>query len=103
MNETIAQFPSVTLYENELMSDASVAKRTLLDLPTVTDPDSEDAKDVLEPTVVFFDTDGCEFFERSEADSGLGARASLGEGSKSNENEATIVAKWARQLVRAVF
>lgn len=94
MNEKIAQFPSTTLYDSELVSDPSVAKRTLLDLPTATT--SEDARDVLEHPVVFFDTNGCEFFERSD-DSG--STKSLGEGSKANENEAAIVAKWARQLV----
>lgn len=99
MNENIAQFPSVTLYDNELESAPSVADHTLLDLPTIVDPDSEDTRDVLEPTVVFFDTAGCEFYERTDADDESSKR-SLGEGSKSNENEATVVAKWARKLVR---
>lgn len=94
MNEKIAQFPSATLYNSELVSDPSVAHRTLLDLPTVTE--SEEARDVLEHPVVFFDTDGCEFYERSDGDT---LAKSLGEGSKANENEAAIVAKWARQLV----
>jgi DNA polymerase alpha-associated DNA helicase A len=100
MNELIAEFPSVTLYNSELVSDASVAKHTLLDLPTITDT-SDDAKDALEPTVVFFDTAGCEFYERADADDEGATRGkiTLGEGSKSNENEATVVAKWARRLV----
>lgn len=91
MNERIAAFPSATLYGGELVSDASVAHRTLLDLATATE--GEDARDVLEHPVVFFDTDGCEFYERTEGDS-------LGEGSKANENEAVVVAKWARKLVQ---
>jgi DNA polymerase alpha-associated DNA helicase A len=94
MNERIAAFPSTTLYGGELVSDASVAKRTLLDLPTA--GSSDDARDVLEHPVVFFDTDGCEFYERSEADD----TKSLGEGSKANENEAALVAAWARRLVQ---
>lgn len=100
MNEHIADFPSTTLYNSELVSDSSVAKHTLLDLPTITDRDSDDAKDVLDHTVVFFDTAGCEFYERNEGDDTDKAKARIGEGSKSNENEATIVAKWARKLVR---
>ncbi|CAK9781174.1 putative DNA helicase [Cutaneotrichosporon oleaginosum] len=94
MNERIAAFPSATLYGGELVSDESVAHRTLLDLPTASD--SDDARDVLEHPVVFFDTDGCEFYERSEADD----VKSLGEGSKANENEAVVVAAWARKLVQ---
>ncbi|WWD17029.1 hypothetical protein CI109_101466 [Kwoniella shandongensis] len=99
MNENIAIFPSETLYESALISDASVAKRTLLDLPSVEDRKSEDAKDVLEPTVVFFDTAGCEFYERTEGDGDEGKKSAIGEGSKSNENEADIVAKWSRKLI----
>jgi DNA polymerase alpha-associated DNA helicase A len=94
MNERIADFPSKTLYNGELVSAPSVAKHTLLDLPTVTA--SDESKDDLEQTVVFFDTAGCEFYERAEDTE---SKARIGEGSKSNENEATIVAKWARKLV----
>lgn len=96
MNEHIAQFPSVTLYNGELISAPSVAKHTLLDLPTIISADSDDAKDALEAPVVFFDTAGCEFYERTESDE---TPKRIGEGSKSNENEAAVVAKWARRLV----
>ena len=92
MNERIADFPSSTLYDSALISAPAVAGRTLLDLPNVAA--SEDAKDALSHPVVFFDTAGCEFFERSDDSS-----SSMGEGSKSNENEADVVAKWARKLV----
>ncbi|KAK8864662.1 hypothetical protein IAR55_001912 [Kwoniella newhampshirensis] len=98
MNEQIAIFPSETLYKSSLLSDPSVAKRKLLGLPTIDDRTSEEARDILEPNVVFFDTAGCEFFERTEGEGGDVKRAPLGEGSKSNENEAEIVAKWARKL-----
>jgi DNA polymerase alpha-associated DNA helicase A len=97
MNETIANFPSDTLYDHSLISDASVAKRTLLELPTIVDPASEDAVDALSHTVIFFDTDGCEFYERTEGEGET--RATLGEGSKSNENEAVVVCKWVKKLV----
>ncbi|KAL1411388.1 hypothetical protein Q8F55_002344 [Vanrija albida] len=95
MNKNIAAFPATTLYNDDLLSDPSVAEHTLLDLPTIADPTSEDSIDLLGHTVVFFDTAGCEFFERTDGDS----KGSIGEGSKSNENEAAIVAKWARKLV----
>jgi DNA polymerase alpha-associated DNA helicase A len=97
MNASIAEFPSDTLYDSSLISDKSVATRTLLDLPTITEPTSEDAIDALTPTTIFFDTDGCEFYERTEGDGE--SKGSLGEGSKSNENEAVVVCKWARKLV----
>ena len=96
MHESIASFPSDTLYESSLISDASVATRTLLELPTILEPTSEDAVDALTPTCMFFDTAGCEFYERTE---GEGEQKYLGEGSKSNENEAVVVCKWARKLV----
>ncbi|WWC89021.1 uncharacterized protein L201_003939 [Kwoniella dendrophila CBS 6074] len=107
MNEHIASFPSDTLYSSALISDSSVSKRTLLELPSVLENNSsEEAKDVLEPVVVFFDTSGCEFYERTEGDSdGTSSttkdkgNSNLGEGSKSNENEAVVVAKWAKKLI----
>lgn len=99
MHENIASFPSKTLYDSSLVSDASVAKRTLLELPTIVDPASEDTIDALTHPVVFFDTDGCEFFERTEAEGEGSVKGSLGEGSKSNENEAVVVCRWARKLV----
>lgn len=101
MHESIAQFPSKALYSSALISHESVASRRLIDLPTITDKESEDAQDILEPTLVFFDTAGTEMFERlegDEVDSGVN-KTSVGEGSRYNENEAEIVSKWVRQLV----
>lgn len=97
MNENIATFPSDTLYDSSLISDSSVAKRTLFELPTIVDPESEDTMDALQQTMVFFDTAGCEFYERTEGEGDK--KGSIGEGSKSNENEAVVVCKWARKLV----
>ncbi|KAL7422025.1 hypothetical protein Q5752_003798 [Cryptotrichosporon argae] len=97
MNSRIAAFPSDTLYDTALVSAPAVADRTLFSLPTVTN-DSDDARDALEPTVVFFDTAGCEFYERAEGDDADGLR--VGEGSKRNDNEAELVAQWARRLVK---
>ncbi|WVN87678.1 uncharacterized protein L203_102864 [Cryptococcus depauperatus CBS 7841] len=98
MNELIASFPSKTLYDSALISDSSVAKHTLFELPFVDHTKSEEAKYNLEPTVVFFDTAECEFYERIEGEGEIPDR-SLGDGSKSNENEAEIVINWARMLI----
>ncbi|WWC94533.1 hypothetical protein V866_001379 [Kwoniella sp. B9012] len=99
MNSLIASFPSDTLYESQLISHESVSKRTLLDLPSIEDKESEESKDHLAPVVVFFDTAGCEFYERTEGDDQDSKKSGIGEGSKSNENEAGVVTKWARKLI----
>jgi DNA polymerase alpha-associated DNA helicase A len=102
MNETISAFPSVELYGSALINHDSVARRRLVDLPSIKEPTSEDSTETLEPTLVFFDTAGSEMFERLEGDGEDAAiqKGSIGEGSRYNENEAEIVAKWARKLVR---
>jgi DNA polymerase alpha-associated DNA helicase A len=99
MNEHIASFPSSELYDGALISAESVAQRTLRSLPTIEHPESEDAKDTLDPTVVFFDTNGCEFYERTEGEEEAGKQRGVSEGSKSNENEAEVVVTWAKKLV----
>jgi DNA polymerase alpha-associated DNA helicase A len=98
MNTKICDFPSNTLYSSMLTSDASVASRRLSDLPNL--PNATDAKDTLEHEVVFFDTAGCEFFERIDGGEGTEAPFTLGdEGSKCNVNEAEVVRKWVEELV----
>ncbi|WVW84202.1 hypothetical protein I302_106232 [Kwoniella bestiolae CBS 10118] len=102
MNKLIASFPSDTLYESGLISHESVSQRTLLELPSIVDGETEESKDYLSPVVVFFDTAGCEFYERTEGDDtdkDKNSKSNLGEGSKSNANEAVVVAKWARKLI----
>jgi DNA polymerase alpha-associated DNA helicase A len=101
MNETISAFPSDALYGSELINHESVAKRRLIDLPSITDPTSEDAQDTLGSTLVFFDTAGSEMYERLEGDGedGSVAKGKIGEGSRYNENEAEIISKWVRKLV----
>lgn len=99
MHEQIAQFPSQVMYNSKLKAHPSVASHLLRDLPNVSGntngyskEDVEDVeKEVLGTPVVFFDTAGCEYFERIEGDGD--------EGSKCNENEATVVRKWVEQLV----
>ncbi|TDL24612.1 P-loop containing nucleoside triphosphate hydrolase protein [Rickenella mellea] len=95
MHKAICAFPTKTLYASKLKSDSSVAKHLLRDLPNTSSLGSAIEDDeVLGTPVVFFDTAGCEYYER--ADGGEGD-----EGSKSNENEAVVVAKWVERLVAA--
>ncbi|KAH8993570.1 P-loop containing nucleoside triphosphate hydrolase protein [Lactarius hatsudake] len=91
MHTKIAEFPSKTMYGSMLTTHSSVATHLLRQLPNVVVSSEEDAQEILETPVVFFDTAGCEYFERLEGDSD--------EGSRCNENEATIVKQWVATLV----
>jgi DNA polymerase alpha-associated DNA helicase A len=91
MHTQIAAFPSKTLYYSKLRSHESVAQHLLKDLPNASVDDEEDAKELLGTPVVFFDTAGCEYFERVEGDND--------EGSRCNENEATVAKNWVDALV----
>jgi DNA polymerase alpha-associated DNA helicase A len=90
MHKKIADFPSRTLYGSALISHESVAAHLLRDLPGVS-TDTDLAEITAEP-VVFFDTAGCEFYEKLDGEGG-------DDGSRSNENEAAIVKKWVDELV----
>lgn len=101
MHDQICAFPSKTLYSSRLKSHESVKTHLLVDLPNVQAhaeqgriPDEDELKEVLGTPVVFFDTAGCEYFERQDTD-GDGD-----EGSKCNENEALVVKNWVERLVR---
>ncbi|KIY47591.1 P-loop containing nucleoside triphosphate hydrolase protein [Fistulina hepatica ATCC 64428] len=92
MHESICAFPSNALYSSKLRSDASVAAHVLSDLPEVSSRShDEDEAEILDTPVTFFDTAGCEYFERLEGDGD--------EGSRCNENETTIVKYWVDKLV----
>ena len=91
MHAQICAFPSKTLYGSKLQSHSSVAARLLQDLPNTHADSEEDVKDMLQTPVVFFDTAGCEYFERLDGDGD--------EGSRCNENEVTIVKNWVEKLV----
>ncbi|KII91711.1 hypothetical protein PLICRDRAFT_173519 [Plicaturopsis crispa FD-325 SS-3] len=93
MHAQICAFPSKTLYASKLTSDNAVASRLLRDLPGVQAADEEDEKEILGTPVVFFDTAGCEYYERLEGDGD--------EGSRCNENEATVVKNWVEKMVGA--
>lgn len=97
MHTQICAFPSRMLYHKNLHPHSSVASHVLSDL---LDHDSksklgeEETKELLETPVVFFDTAGCDYYERVDGEGG-----GEGEGSRCNENEAEIVKGWVRQLV----
>ncbi|KIO24414.1 hypothetical protein M407DRAFT_26219 [Tulasnella calospora MUT 4182] len=96
MHATICEFPSETLYASRLTCHESVAGHLLRDLPGVNnDPDF---MDVVSLPLVFFDTAGCEYFERLEANEEGGGGD---EGSRRNENEAMVVKQWVEKLVEA--
>lgn len=91
MNQKIAEFPSKVIYHSKLRSDKSVASHLLDDLPNTSADDDDEAEEVLRTPVVFIDTAGSEYYERVEGDHD--------EGSKCNENEATVVKKYITRLV----
>ncbi|KAG2108483.1 AAA domain-containing protein [Suillus discolor] len=97
MHSQICQFPSKTLYASKLVSHQSVRSHLLKDLPTVSaftaSKDEDTIKEILGTPVVFYDTTGCEYFERVDGDND--------EGSRCNENEAAVVSKWVERLVGA--
>lgn len=96
MNTRICAFPSATLYSSKLTSDPSVANRLLTDR----DPTNDAAQDTLGHPIVFFDTAGCEFFERVDGGDNEGKSTTLNdEGSKCNVNEVEIVKQWVNDLV----
>ncbi|KAG9749533.1 DNA helicase, partial [Aureobasidium melanogenum] len=96
MHEKINAFPSAALYESKLMAAESVKARLLKDLPY----DVEETEDTTEP-VVFWDTQGGEFHEKTDDDDEPKSRSSLLGESKSNELEAAIVKKHVQNLVDA--
>lgn len=91
MNQRIAEFPSKVMYHNKLRSHKSVASHLLDDLPNTSAEDDDEAEEVLRTPVVFIDTAGSEYYERVEGDHD--------EGSRCNENEATVVKKYITRLV----
>jgi DNA polymerase alpha-associated DNA helicase A len=91
MNSQIAKFPSKVMYSGKLRSHDSVRSHLLNDLPNTSADGEEEEKEALGTPVVFYDTAGCEYFERLEGDGD--------EGSRCNENEAMVVKGWLERLV----
>ncbi|KAJ9501661.1 hypothetical protein LTR96_006346 [Exophiala xenobiotica] len=97
MHEKIMRFPSNELYDSELVAADAVKARLLKDLPYGV----QETEDTVEP-LVFFDTQGGDFPERTEEDTGGQVKASvlLGD-SKSNDMEAAVVGLHVRNLIDA--
>ena len=97
MHEKIMRFPSDELYESKLIAAEAVKTRLLKDLPYGV----EETEDTTEP-LIFFDTQGGDFPEKSEdeeVDKKAG-KGMMGE-SKSNEMEAALVRQHVQNLVDA--
>ncbi|TGO90065.1 hypothetical protein BPOR_0081g00180 [Botrytis porri] len=97
MHEKIMRFPSDELYESKLVAAEAVKARLLTELPY----DVEETEDTIEP-LIFFDTQGGDFPEKSEEESAdkKAGKGMLGE-SKSNEMEAILVRRHVQNLVDA--
>ncbi|KAF2122613.1 DNA-binding protein SMUBP-2 [Lophiotrema nucula] len=97
MHENIMRFPSDELYDSKLIAADFVKERLLKDLPYPV----KDTEDTREP-IVFFDTQGGDFMEKTEDDDVpvKGKGMSLGD-SKSNEAEAALVKMHVGNLVDA--
>lgn len=97
MHEQIMRFPSDELYESKLVAADFVKDRLLKDLPY----EVRDTEDTKEP-LVFWDTQGGDFPEKTEDDAVTkGSKGmSLGD-SKSNEAEAALVKMHVNKLVDA--
>lgn len=95
MHEKIMQFPSAALYEEKLVAADAVKSRLLAELPGV---DRND--DTTEP-LVFFDTQGGDFAEKTEDEENANSKSSLLAESKVNDGEALIVQDHVRKLIDA--
>ncbi|KIX05395.1 uncharacterized protein Z518_06267 [Rhinocladiella mackenziei CBS 650.93] len=97
MHEKIMRFPSDELYEGKLVAADAVKARLLKHLPYQV----KETEDTVEP-LVFYDTQGEDFPEKTEDDSGGSVKKSILLGdSKSNEMEAAVVAMHVRNLMEA--
>ncbi len=95
MHDKIMRFPSDELYESKLVAADDVKARLLTDLPY----EVQDTEDTREP-LVFYDTQGGDFPEKTEHEPAAKRSAILGN-SKSNEMEAAIVRMHVGNLVDA--
>jgi DNA polymerase alpha-associated DNA helicase A len=91
------RFPSDELYESRLVAAEGVKDRLLKDLPYEVD----ETEDTIEP-LIFFDTQGGDFPEKSEEEEvdKKAGKGMMGE-SKSNEMEAILVKTHVQSLVDA--
>lgn len=94
MHEKIMDYPSKSLYEGKLMAAEAVRQRTLAGLPY----EVKESEDTEEP-LVFYDTQGGDFFEKTEDDESGSSKSSLLGDSKSNPSEAQVVRMHVEKLV----
>jgi DNA polymerase alpha-associated DNA helicase A len=99
MHEKIMRFPSDELYDSKLEAAEAVRARLLKDLPYEVD----ETEDTIEP-LIFFDTQGGDFPEKSEEEDidKKAGKGRMGE-SKSNEMEALLVKQQVQNLVSPNF
>ncbi|RPA72549.1 DNA helicase [Ascobolus immersus RN42] len=95
MHTQIMTYPSVSLYNNELIAAPSVATHLLKDLPHV-----EDTDDTSVP-LIFYDTQGGDYPESTDAPAAPGKKVNLLAESTSNPNEALLCAHHLRLLLDA--
>jgi DNA polymerase alpha-associated DNA helicase A len=97
MHEKIMRFPSDELYDSKLIAAEGVKARLLKDLPY----EVEETEDTIEP-LIFFDTQGGDFPEKSEEEEvdKKAGKGMMGE-SKSNEMETALVKQHVKNLVNA--
>lgn len=95
MHDKIMRFPSDELYESKLVAADSIKGRLLKDLPY----NVQMTEDTREP-LVFYDTQGGDFPEKTEDEPVAKKSAILGD-SKSNELEAALVQMHVGHLVKA--
>lgn len=97
MHEKIMQFPSAELYESKLIAADGVKHRLLKDLPCKVD----DGDDTREP-IVFLDTQGGDFMEKSEGEEiKKGSKGMILGDSRCNEGEAALVKQHVHRLAEA--
>ena len=97
MHETIMRFPSDEMYESKLIAADAVKARLLFDLPYEVRK-TDDTKESL----VFWDTQGGDFPEKTEDDgANKGSKGVIMSDSKSNEMEAALVKHHVGNLIEA--
>lgn len=97
MHEKLMRFPSDEMYASKLIAADFVKSRLLIDLPYSVQQ-TDDTKEAL----VFWDTQGGDFPERTEEeDATKSTRSAIMSDSKSNEMEAALVKFHVKNLVDA--
>jgi predicted DNA helicase len=93
MHERIMEFSSAEFYDNQIVADKSAADRTLLDFDLDINSFDNDMSPILDPAepLTYVDTSTVDAKERSRQ----------GSSSKENPEEALIVAKLAKNLLRS--